>query len=388
MTPSTQKDRPISFMLWDNLASAQLAQIGLVIRPEELTRTDPSRINDTQTLGGAWSDNFGEGLSSLTLSGHTGWRGTAKEDGLALFQRLYETVFKQWHELRRNNADSGIDPDGIELIFNDRMDNITVVVSPGQFQLRRHKSRPLLAQYNINMTILRDASEEALIEADKITAAISNPRGRYRAASVSMSETIRQQQEWAKTVDGVLGFSLSGVAQSVLDTSVELLKSVQDNVDIASGFIDATLAPLLFTATAFQQAARNAFQVLAAPANLAIQVKRALMSIAAAFNNAYCTLVNGFGLLTQFPDFSDLFGASTCSSTGGGRPASIYARENPFVSMFPLETRPVSVTQNSTLALNTLRQADPLSLSAAAMPDQLQIMAEGIQLGNTGEIIA
>jgi len=40
-------------MLWDNLASAQLAQIGLVIRPEELTRTDPSRINDTQTLGGA-----------------------------------------------------------------------------------------------------------------------------------------------------------------------------------------------------------------------------------------------------------------------------------------------------------------------------------------------
>ena len=66
-------------MLWvHNLASAQLAQIGLVIRPEELTRTDPSRINDTRTLGGAWSDNFGEGLSSLTISGHTGWRGMAE----------------------------------------------------------------------------------------------------------------------------------------------------------------------------------------------------------------------------------------------------------------------------------------------------------------------
>jgi len=32
---------------------------------------------------------------------------------------------------------------------------------------------------------------------------------------------------------------------------------------------------------------------MAAPMNLAIQVKRALMSIASAFNNAYCTLVNG-----------------------------------------------------------------------------------------------
>ncbi len=379
MIPTTQKDRPISFMLWDNQASTSLAQLGLVIRPEELTRTDPSRLNDTQTLGGAWSDNFGEGLATLSLSGHTGWRGTAEEDGLALLQRLYDTVFKQWHQVRRNNTDNGIDPDGIELIFNDRMDNITVVVSPGQFQLRRHKSRPLLAQYNISMTILRDASEAALIEADKITAAISNPRGRYRAASVSLSDTIKKQQAWSKSVDEALGFSLSGVAQDVLDTSVDLLTAVQEIVDTASGFIDATLAPLLFTATAFQQAARNAFQVLAAPTNLAAQVKGSLMSIASAFNDAYCTLVNGFGLLTQFPDFSDLFGASTCSSTGGGRPASIYARENPFVSMFPQQTSPVSVTEASATATESLRQTDPLSMPIEAVPSQLQTMADGIQ---------
>ncbi|MDA3869003.1 MAG: hypothetical protein PF589_03460, partial [Gammaproteobacteria bacterium] len=341
MIPSSQKNKPITFLLWDTQKAASLAQASFVIRPEELTRNSPSRNNATQTLDGAWVDGQGEGLETLTLAGHTGWRGTKSMDGQELFQQLYKTVYKAWHLRRAESAKAGRDPDFIELIFADQLNNMAVVVSPDQFQLRRHKTRPLLSQFNISMTVLREASESALKQIDPITGAINNPRGRYKATQASMSGTIKEQQEWSIKVDSALGFSMSGVATDVLNASTELLTAVTEQVNAASGYIDATLAPLMYTAMSFEQSARNMFQIMAAPAGLATQLKGELMAIASTFNDAYCLLLNGYGMLSRFPDFSDLFGASTCSTTGGGRPVSPRAGENPFLAMYPLENSPV-----------------------------------------------
>ena len=53
-TPQSQKAdvKPISFILIDPAASSAMTEIVLYVRPEELTRTDPSRTQVTQTLGG------------------------------------------------------------------------------------------------------------------------------------------------------------------------------------------------------------------------------------------------------------------------------------------------------------------------------------------------
>ncbi len=381
MIPGTQKNRPIGFILWNATQNSQIASTSLVIRPEELTHNAPSRNAEYQTLNGAWLDGQGPGLETISISGHTGWRGTADDDGEALFRQLHDTVFADWHAWRKALSDDGQDPNNIELIFLDDLNNMAKVVSPGRFQLRRHKTRPLLFQFNIEMTVLRDASE-SVPPVDTISEAINNPRGRYRASSNSLKATLKAQEEWSKKTDGVLGFSLTGVSKGVLNASTKLLKNVTAYADTANGYIDATMAPLLTAAVQYQAAARNAYQVMAMPAQLTTKVRGELMFLASTFNDAYCTLINGFGVLTQFPDFSDLYGASTCSSTGGGLPPSPYQGKNPFLSMYPLDAKPVSITRTSGDAMKTLGAADPLSLNSGDMPSLLEKMSGGVSVGS------
>ena len=61
--PTSQKAgvRPISFVLVDGNAGTTVS-ISLSIRPEDLTRTEPTTATAQRTLGGAWVDNFGPGM--------------------------------------------------------------------------------------------------------------------------------------------------------------------------------------------------------------------------------------------------------------------------------------------------------------------------------------
>ena len=136
----------------------------LPIRPEDLSRTEPSRVNVQQTLGGAWADNFGPGVQQINISGHTGWRGmdaASGLDGLGQFFTLRSMVFEQWHALRQDRINAGRDPSTVKLLFSDQLDEFCWEVVPSQFTLRRSKSRPLLATYQIAMTVI-DADAEIM----------------------------------------------------------------------------------------------------------------------------------------------------------------------------------------------------------------------------------
>lgn len=382
-TPSSQKagERPIGFLLMDNARSGVIAEMSLIIRPEELTRDNPSRFNAQQTLGGAWVDDFGPGISTITLNGHTGWRGNASEDGAALFQRLYDTVFVQWHAKRRQAVLDGRDPNEVELIFADALDNFAVVVAPSGFQLKRHKSRPLLSLFNVNLSVMADVGngETYFDLLDQITDAIQNPAGRYANARDSLGANRARQMDLARRVEGLLGRSMGQAARGFLEMSAGLLNKVQSVADDAAGAFDAVSAPLLYTATSVQQAGRNAFQMIAGPLGATEHVRLGIMEIASNFNDAYCKLRNGFNLLQRFPDFSDLFGASTCSSTGGGRPISPYADSNPFLAIYEAKTPPVTVTQSAQSAISMLH-ADPLSstMSPREIKDRLADIKAGV----------
>src|ERR1019366_2426807 len=117
--PSSQKagDCPISFLLWDTANSPSTkVRATLNIRPEELTRTDVSRVTVQQTLGGAWADDFGPGLAQINISGHTGWRGNRSGDGAALFTALKANVFDNWHAQRNKAVKAGKDPKDVTLL--------------------------------------------------------------------------------------------------------------------------------------------------------------------------------------------------------------------------------------------------------------------------------
>jgi hypothetical protein len=128
--------------------------VTLKVRPEDLTRTEPSRVSVHQTLGrvvNGWADNFGEGLPSVTIAGTTGWRTSAAsgEDGAQAFETLNRLVVHEYHEAKQAAIDSGMDPATVKLLFVDMLDGFTWNVAPMNFVLRRSKSRPLLFQYNI-----------------------------------------------------------------------------------------------------------------------------------------------------------------------------------------------------------------------------------------------
>lgn len=341
----------------------------LIIRPEELSRSDPVRASITQTLGGFWADDFGSGLPTITLAGHTGWRGSVNQDGAEQFAQLRKLIVERRQELRDERAKTG-DPDDIRLIFADQLNNQALYVQPTTFQLRRHKSRPLLSQYNISLAVMGslDISDVATAQ-DYIVDAIHNPT-RHEQALEALAEVQRKNAEAGAEL-GLSGLSATmvGSAQALLDKSDALLTRVREYGKRAKGVIDSTLEPLFKTSAMLFEASRNAFQIMAMSSNITEYAKNVLQRIAANFGDALCNLKNGFRRLFTMPDWDDLFGASTCSSTGGGHPASPLAAKNPFYRVSPATPSGAAVNVTSKMQTQTsLLRGDPLlQKSGAAM---------------------
>lgn len=353
----------------------------LIIRPEEMSRTEPVRASVTQTLGGFWADDFGAGLSTITIAGHTGWRGSVNQDGAEQFAELRRLIVERRQALREERAKTG-DPDDIRLVFADQLNNQALYVQPTTFQLRRHKSRPLLSQYNISLTVLGslDISDVATAQ-DYIVDAIHNPT-RHEQALAALAEVQRKNAD-ASAELGLSGLSAAmvGSAQALLDKSDALLTKVREYGKAAKGVIDNTLDPLFRTSAMLFEASRNAFQIMAMAGNLTQYAKNVLQRIAANFGDALCNLKNGFRRLFTMPDWSDLFGASTCSSTGGGRPASPWAVENPFYRVSPATPSGAAVNVTSEMQEKTSRlRGDPLMQTNGAAMNFITSFGTGVSV--------
>lgn len=356
MTPSSQKAdvRPISFVLHDMTAQAQkaLTQICLVIRPEDLSITYPSRVAVHQTLGGAWVDSFGKGIPTINISGHTGWRGGLNSDGeeadgLALFSELHTSVFEKWHKARADALAKGLDPDLVKLIFSDALDNVTWVVTPNQFVLKRNKARPLLAQYQIAMTYVSDDVKSTL---DALKA-ISDSK--LRAAGLSsLANAIKTIQNFAAKIKGAIASVLgpiSAAVKSFVALTAGALSAVNSVVGAVRGVVGYAASALISIAKDLTKAGTNIMASVAAIKNLPAQIKGMFMEVKAAFNNAFCVLKNAFKGGPKYPTYDSLYGASTCSSTSGGRPISPYIDKNPFAAMYPAE-KPLAAATNASAA--------------------------------------
>lgn len=378
MTPRSQKaaDRPISFYLFNRLTGAVLLPpMNLIIRPEDLTRGEPSRLQVMQTLGGAWADAWGVGISMLTIAGHTGWRGSIDKDGAELFAELREQAYKAWHRLRAEARAAGTDPDAVELIFTDALDSISVVVAPMSFQLRRNRARPLLMQYSIQLLILRDV-ELPMVVLDPLT--VNNPRAPTQqvseAAAESLSSTIAEQSDLANTVARTFA-PAALVVRDLVESSARLLEGVQVYVAAAGQVIDAVTAPVIFVAAAFQQAARNLAWAMTGPLGVTQQTKGTLMQIAGSFSDGYCNLKLNFPQVGTLLDLSDLYGASNCSSTAGGNPITAFQGENPFLSLYDGRSSPALVSEAGMAAIAAC-STDPLELEQRPQAELLSLAAD------------
>jgi hypothetical protein len=368
--PSSQKAgvRPISFLLDDQSAGVGPPQafVDLVIRPEELVRTDPSRAVVHQTLGGAFIDNFGPGIAQITISGHTGWRRTAAEqaDGLERFQRLKNQVYDEWHAARQRAVWNGVNPDAVRLIFADALDEFAAVVVPMSFTLRRNKQRPLLQQYQLSMLVV--AEEPLQVIEGELPGADERELAGLDSLTASIDELTRNIHSVRSWVDS----TLVGPVQSFMGQTARLYGSVRGAISAGTDLADSVINAARLSAAA----GINLFRTVAAVASIPQQAKAGLMAISSAYSNIYCVLRNALRQKLYYQDYSDLYGASNCSSTAGGRPLSMLGGENPFYKVVPTAgPSALSLSQPAQNALQTLAGSDPVlspldtsSLAAAA----------------------
>jgi hypothetical protein len=381
-TPNQKADaRPIAFCLHNQATGASPVKVDLVIRPEDLTRNDTSRLAVTQTLGGAWADNFGEGVPTVTISGTTGWGQGDRKNGLEAFLNLHENVYRRWHSERAKALEAGLDPDLVKLIFSDGLDEFTWVVAPQSFVLRRNKARPLLSQYQIAMTWLSDDVSLEVLD----TLYGKDDLGVADSAFDSFGVSLQRITDFCSEISGEIGRimgPLKAAFASFTALTARVLTYTQKVLSAAMGVVTSVTAPLMNIAANLSRAAANVCYTYQSIISFPDRVKAQFARVAAAFSNVVCLFANAFKKRKFLANYDDLYGASNCSSTAGGRAVSQYATENPFPVYFPVNTTTVSASSSATNALSLLASADPVlnPMSTTAVNSALLSVNGGLEL--------
>lgn len=379
MSPPSQRYRSIGFFLTGG--DAEDVKLDLTIRPEDLSVQEPSRLVVQQTIGGAWADAFGRGQVSISLSGMLGWRGGLLVSGEDAFAKLRQTIFLDWHQRRTDAIAAGTDPDEVKLSFVDTLDELTFIVAPQQFSLRRSKSSPLLMRYQIRLLVLDDADAPNGI-LDQISRALNNPL-RWLAGITGLGGTLGTLMSYYQKAKALFG-QASAAVRTVVGTAIGVLQEVSHVASAAKGIFTGSARGLLTTALGLTRAVSNALTALATDGSLPIADRLPALRLASTFNDANCTMANCFSGGARFVSYDDLSGASACSSTGGGEPISLFtaAGVNPFEAYFPPAASGITVSPGAAAAMASLIHVDPLILLGrdGATADSLRRIAEGVQI--------
>jgi hypothetical protein len=362
--PSSQKAdvRPISFTLQDtSQGSVPLATIPLYIRPEELTRTETSRMTVHQTFGGSggWADSFGPGVPSLSISGHTGWRpGDDGKDGLDRMKQLHDVIFSAWHLSRQLKTLQGLDPDSIQLIFSDAMDDIAWVVAPTQFVLKRDRRRPLLAQYQIGMTYLSQ------YVATSGGSSSGSTFGALQALGLdSLAAALSSISDFLNGIDAAIKSALGPIVATVkafVGVVVSVCKAVQSVILTGLKTVNSLTYGLISIAKDLTRAASSVFSVFSMIASIPNYVQAQFMKVRSSFFNIFCVLSNCFQQSRLLQDLSGVYGASNCSSTAGGSSLSTYLNVNTFEAIQATSNAAqVQTRADASASITALKGIDP-----------------------------
>jgi hypothetical protein len=380
--PTKQKAdvRPISFVL--EAPGASFRQVTLPVRPEDLSRNEPSRSTVHQTMGRdvkGWVDNFGAGLPSVTISGHTGWRqqAGAEKDGYGSFADLNELVAHAYHREKQLAIDLGMDPGLVKLLFVDLLDNFAWSVEPMQFVLRRSKSRPLLFQYNITLQALSTSVDdlERFLPDRGSTASGLNALDGALDRLLSFADSI---ESWVSSAVSFVDRALAPIA-STIKKFVSLSHKVFSAINSVNVGIRSIANRIVGIASDIAQVGVNVFRTISAIREIPGTLKAQLSRVAGAFNEVRCIFGNSLRQRRVYEDYTGLYGASNCSSTTGGRAPSSYASSNVF-ELLKTDSATVVATGGAVASIATLSRADPV-LAPVPLPElnrQVSIINSGV----------
>jgi hypothetical protein len=362
LTPAkSQKaeERPISFILDARGGAAD--EVMLFIRPEEMSRSSPSRTSVNQTLGGAWIDSFGEGLESINISGTLGWRaGPDGQDGGDRLITMRDKTYTQWHKLRQEAVDRGDDPNDVKLRFVDTLNSYSSVIVPLTFEIRRSKSRPLLANYRISFIAVGKSGAPGAISG--LLGALGG--GLQGLGLDSLFSSLGEINAAINTAKNFVNKTILGPVTDFMRLSSRVFTAVHDTISNGLSLAD----PFIMAAHGIAQTGLNVFRTMASIANIPSAAKAALMQVAGAYSNVFCVLKNALRKTPTYEDYNPLYGASNCSSTGGGMPPSAYAGQNPFYAVNKADTGVIGISPQASSAIYDLAHRD-IVIAPMPLPD-------------------
>lgn len=356
--------RPIAFVLDDS--GSLLPPVQLVVRPEDLTRNEPARATVNQTLGrdlSGWVDHFGEGLPSCTIAGHTGWRYSegAGQDGLQSFDVLNQLVVRAYPAAKQSAINRGTDPALVKLLFIDTLDGFAWSVVPTQFVLRRSKSRPLLFQYNITLQAVSTTIDNPLV----VTPFLGNAPGGMAALDDAVEEIDDMAGGVESLVSRALGFvdralgPIAGAIKNFVGMANKVFGMVNGVIRDAKNFVSGVGNRLISMARDLASVGTNIFRTINNIRNLPSDLRASIGRVAAAFNEVACIFRNSLRPRATYEQYTGLYGASNCSSTTGGNPASPYANMNAFQQMQP-ERDIATLNSHALSSVSALKRMDPV----------------------------
>lgn len=125
----------------------------LLLNPQNLTHAEQAKTSVTQTLGGAYVTDFGEGLPQVTIGGTTGYKQRYNEDGEQ--RDGFEEFIHFRNEVYRKFVKTN-DPDYMMFWYNWE-DKEYYRIQPVTFRLQRSVSEALLYRYEFTFTCLNEA---------------------------------------------------------------------------------------------------------------------------------------------------------------------------------------------------------------------------------------
>lgn len=127
----------------------------------------PWRTTPTQTIQGVYVDDFGGGVPTLTLSGHTGYWGGVGEyqgapvDGFTAYNALNQGIIQYYFFLIQQQ--SATTPAVTLQYINDPDEEFLTLMPTQNFQLLRSHSKPFLYQFQAQFIVLADHHADSTI---------------------------------------------------------------------------------------------------------------------------------------------------------------------------------------------------------------------------------
>ena len=273
------------------------------VNPEDFTLNRNERVQVVQTLGEPFIDEFGKGIPTLTIRGTTGWRvrpSIENIDGHEAFKRLHRNFIDKYFSERAAKTDSIQNPNDINLVIINHVDDLSYKVAPQNFRLLRNRNKPLLYQYEITFWVLQDLND---INGKGALELPFKPKSRNWLSALTdrIAPLVNRLEVYAAPVCHKVAGFISNVTA--------VLENAKSGVGDIANFIYgvSSSVQLVLDATRDTQKFIN---------NLPLDGILAINDLTSVLSEFNCYLQNG---LTEswLPDFSGIEGVTDCATTHG-----------------------------------------------------------------------